>query len=91
MHLMNGNGFTPNLAIFGLALQFFHTSASAAELNIPEGVLFQRAVEYSNPDDQHLQLDLARPKNSSAPAPAFSASMAAAFARVRAMDMIHSV
>jgi acetyl esterase/lipase len=70
MRLMNGYGFTRNLAIFGLALQLFHTVASAAELNIPEGVLFQRAVEYSNPDGQHLQLDLARPKTSSAPAPA---------------------
>ena len=35
---------------------------SAAELPIPEGVTFTRDVEYSHPDDQHLQLNIAQPK-----------------------------
>jgi len=32
------------------------TNASAAE------IIFEQGIEYSNPDDQHLQLNLARPK-----------------------------
>ena len=44
--------------------------AGAAELSIPDDVLFERAIEYSNPDNQHLQLDMARPKNSTPAAPA---------------------
>src|SRR6516165_10697145 len=44
--------------------------AGAAELSIPDDVLFERAIEYSDPDNQHLQLDMARPKNSTPAAPA---------------------
>jgi acetyl esterase/lipase len=29
---------------------------------IPEGVTFEKGIEYTNPDGQHLQLNLARPK-----------------------------
>ncbi len=29
---------------------------------LPEGVTFEKGIEYSNPDNQHLQLNLARPK-----------------------------
>lgn len=42
----------------------------AAELVVPEGVIFERNVEYSNPDDQHLQMNIARPKTGSGPFPA---------------------
>src|SRR5712671_1232651 len=42
----------------------------AAELAPPENVLFERNIEYANPDGQHLQLNLARPKSGSAPFPA---------------------
>jgi len=42
----------------------------AAEISVPDGVLFERGLEYSNPDQQHLQLDLARPKSGSGPYPA---------------------
>jgi acetyl esterase/lipase len=38
------------------------TFAAAAELPIPEGVTFTRDVEFSNPDNQHLQVNLAQPK-----------------------------
>ena len=34
----------------------------AAELVVPETVVFERDIEYSNPDNQHLQLNLARPR-----------------------------
>jgi acetyl esterase/lipase len=36
----------------------------AAELQVPDNILFLKGVEYANPDDQHLQLNLARPKQS---------------------------
>ena len=35
----------------------------AAEPAIPDDVIFERGVEFANPDNQHLQLDIARPKN----------------------------
>ena len=44
-------------------------SLRAAELVIPETVTFDRGVEYANPDNQHLQLNIARPKNADAKLP----------------------
>ena len=41
-----------------------------AETVIPDDVVFERGVEFSNPDGQHLQLDIARPKNGGGPFPA---------------------
>src|SRR5436190_4845738 len=40
----------------------FH--AAATELNVPENILFESGIEYANPDNQHLQLNIARPKSS---------------------------
>jgi acetyl esterase/lipase len=37
---------------------------------IPADVVFESGIEYTNPADQHLQLNLARPKNGSGPFPA---------------------
>jgi len=37
---------------------------------VPENVIWQTDIEYSNPDDQHLQLNLARPKTGEGPFPA---------------------
>ncbi len=45
-------------------------AARAAELAIPDDVTFERNVEYANPDDQHLQMNIARPKNGTGPFPA---------------------
>ena len=42
----------------------------AAEPMVPDDVVFERGVEFSNAADQHLQLDLARPKNGDGPFPA---------------------
>ena len=39
-------------------------AVESAELNVPENILFESGIEYANPDDQHLQLNIARPKNS---------------------------
>src|SRR5262245_19796159 len=45
-------------------------TTEAAQLEVPDDVLFERNVEYANPDDQHLQLNLARPKKSVGQMPA---------------------
>jgi len=44
--------------------------AQKAAPKVPDGVVFEADVEYANPDGQHLQLDLARPKEGDGPFPA---------------------
>ena len=41
-----------------------------ADLIIPDDVQFEQGIEYSNPDNQHLQLNLARPKKGEGSLPA---------------------
>ncbi|WP_395744165.1 alpha/beta hydrolase fold domain-containing protein [Prosthecobacter sp.] len=48
----------------------FLTSLHAAELVIPDNVTFTRGIEFANPDNQHLQVNLAQPKNARGPFPA---------------------
>lgn len=36
---------------------------------LPDGVLFEKGIEYSNPDHQHLKLNMARPKTGRGPFP----------------------
>lgn len=45
------------------------TTSTSAAPPIPEGVLFETGIEYSNADDQHLQLNIARPKTGNGPFP----------------------
>jgi acetyl esterase/lipase len=52
------------------ALLFAAASLQAAELAVPDDVVFEPGIEYSNPEGQHLQLNLARPKNGEGPFPA---------------------
>jgi acetyl esterase/lipase len=40
------------------------------KLAVPDDVDFERGIEYANPDNQHLQLNLARPKKGDGPFPA---------------------
>lgn len=40
------------------------------KLIVPEGIVFERDIEYANPDNQHLQLNLAYPKSAKGPLPA---------------------
>lgn len=40
------------------------------KVTVPDGVAFERDVEYANPDGQHLKLNLARPKDGAGPFPA---------------------
>lgn len=42
----------------------------AADLPVPDNVAFTRDVEFSNPDNQHLQMNIARPKEASGLRPA---------------------
>jgi acetyl esterase/lipase len=37
---------------------------------VPEGVVWETGIEYANPDDEHLQLNLARPARGPGPFPA---------------------
>jgi acetyl esterase/lipase len=46
------------------------TRPQPTPLVIPDTVTFERGIEFSNPDDQHLQLNLARPKTGEGPFPA---------------------
>ncbi len=57
------------LCLLHLATVFAFTSARA-EIAVPDSVAFERGVEFSHPDDQHLQLDIAWPKNGDGPFPA---------------------
>ena len=58
--------------ILGLvALALVGTPAPAQKPpQVPDSVLFETGIEYANPDGQHLQLDLARPKSAGEPLPA---------------------
>ncbi len=46
------------------------SAAPAAELVVPDEVIFDRNVEYAAPEGENLQLNLARPKTASSPCPA---------------------
>ncbi|GDY09694.1 lipase [Planctomycetia bacterium] len=47
---------------------FIWTANSAdAAPPVPESVVWEEAIEYSNPEDTHLQLNLARPKSGNGP------------------------
>jgi len=42
----------------------------AADPEVPADVTYEKEVEYSNPDGQHLQMNISRPKNAKGPLPA---------------------
>lgn len=46
------------------------SQAWAADPEVPTDVVFEKGIEYANPDGQHLQLNLARPKAGTGPFPA---------------------
>jgi acetyl esterase/lipase len=56
-------------SLTGLMLASIAASLDAAP-PIPDTVAWQEAIEYSNPGDEHLQLNLARPKTGDGPFPA---------------------
>lgn len=57
-----------SLLLAGLSLLLVPSLAKA--LRAADEVTFEEGIEYSNPDDQHLQLNLARPKQSEGKLPA---------------------
>ncbi len=68
--LSSGNTLVARL-LFSIGFVLLTTSFLFAQkdLPVPETVVFEKAIEYTNPDDQHLQLNLARPKTSISPLP----------------------
>jgi len=53
-----------------LSVAIVQVQQVSAQDNIPDGVVFEKNIEYSNPDDQHLQLNMARPTVGQGPFPA---------------------
>jgi acetyl esterase/lipase len=47
-----------------------HAQKPPAGLTIPKGVAYEPDIEFANPDNQHLKLDLARPREGDGPFPA---------------------
>ncbi|MEZ6060630.1 MAG: alpha/beta hydrolase [Planctomycetaceae bacterium] len=60
----------PAVKIAASVMLLLQVSIVAAQDTIPDGVVFEKDIEYANPDGQHLQLNLARPKDGSGPYPA---------------------
>ncbi len=52
-----------------LSLLLLSNAVHAADLPVPENVVFERGLEFANPSEQHLQLNLARPKHAAGPRP----------------------
>ncbi len=53
-----------------VAFSLFSIFARAADPVVPDTVAFERGIEFANHDNQHLHLDLARPKQGNGPFPA---------------------
>src|SRR5262245_1164729 len=53
-----------------LALVLIAAASNAADPVIPNTVTWQAGIEYANPDNAHLQLNLAQPKSGAGPFPA---------------------
>lgn len=51
------------LCLLGLWATCWAGASTAAELSIPDNVTFEKDIEFSNVDGQHLRLNLAHPKN----------------------------
>jgi acetyl esterase/lipase len=54
----------------GLLLALGSSSGAQKSPTVPDDVIFESGIEYTNPDNQHLQLNLARPKQGDGPFPA---------------------
>lgn len=66
MHLRRLCSYAMTAVVLVLA---FDVSPALTAEPIPDGVIFEKGIEYSNPDDQHLQLNMARPQNGQGPFP----------------------
>ncbi len=70
MRSLGRRWFAVGLTLPAFALLALHPVAAQKGPVVPEGVIFERGIEYTNPDNQHLQLNLARPSNGDGPFPA---------------------
>ena len=52
-----------------LSFASFLSFTAAAEVLVPDTITFERDIEFSNAADQHLQLNIARPKNATGALP----------------------
>ncbi len=58
-----------HLVALGLLLIVSLPAPAQKDPSIPDTVTFEKGIEYTNPDNQHLQLDMARPKTGTGPFP----------------------
>ena len=58
------------LMVMAVSAFIIHPHTISAQEPVPESVVFEKGIEYTNPDDQHLQLNMARPKAGNGPFPA---------------------
>ena len=56
-------------SLLGLLLVGTAATQAAPPVPVPESVIWEAGIEYSNPDDEHLQLNIARPKTGDGPFP----------------------
>jgi acetyl esterase/lipase len=61
---------TPRFLFLATCFLVVAALGRGAELVIPDNVTFERGLEFANPDGQHLQVNLARPKTGAGPFPA---------------------
>lgn len=59
-----------HLRLLLIAALVVNPLAASAAVTVPDGVTFTPGIEFSTPGDQHLQLDLAMPKEGAGPFPA---------------------
>ena len=58
------------LTVIAVSAFIIRTDAASAQEPVPDSVVFEKDIEYTNPDEQHLQLNMARPKTGNGPFPA---------------------
>jgi acetyl esterase/lipase len=61
--------FAASALFLGLFTALPHAALAQKTPEVPESVTFEPGIEYTNPDDQHLKLDLARPRIGNGPFP----------------------
>lgn len=57
-------------ALAGVTVLLSSNAIAQKSPTVPDDVVFETGVEYTNPDNQHLQLNIARPKKGDGPFPA---------------------
>ena len=58
------------LTVIAVSAFIIDSHTVLAQEPVPDSVVFEKDIEYTNPDDQHLQLNMARPKAGNGPFPA---------------------